>query len=784
MRHGDSIMTPYTFDVSRLRGGHSYGNSLVYCALDAKSDLFEAQNPRAGLRDSMTQAYYLHGWTLAVLTQSGSVFEPTRTTFAPLYQETELSLPDGKVFKRFFVPYENNHLRSAHYVLKFEGASRPGTVRCRIVLPAGASASRAEHLSTDARATELRHAYLAITYPDGFVGALWGSGPLLSMSDPKGVAEDRSERTAEFTWDKEIGDTFAVSFASSPHGNAVAAVIETWEPDAGQPPSHLRRVATLEQHSQRAIDRHLNTARLFTPDRLVNRGVNWAKVNQLKDYQEYRHGAGFSNQPPSDVLVARDTFWFLLSTNYYAQAWSRRILETWFHHGLEPNGKFIEYMLASSNPLFKDDYGLNINDNTPLMLIASHHYYALTGDRGFLDSAYPSLLASANYILDQRRVGANNRHGLVWCTSTEHFVRGLATWRNCFQGGQISGAVTEINSECYRALMALAELALAAGDDPNAQRLTAAAEDLRGSINDHLRSRTQNNPFYLLMINPAGEPVDQVTGDLLFPALCGVADRATSRAIVEELFGTEFWVESPSGAGGIRTVRPDQPGATQRAEPGNYGLTGGVWPNLALWAARAASDARRPDLVLKALRGTLLLADREDFERYNVTPGEFPEYFNGDDLVQRGNSRSTFIHGSYIWAAIEGLMGITPHADGIDVNPVLPDGWGWIALSNVPYRGYPLSILAVAETRTLYTTTRVNSDWKQVMVALAKQEEFELRADGPVFWMVVLGAQAEEILAASDDAAAGRLIHRQTGRPVAEFEIPAKGLIRRPLPVG
>jgi len=185
-------MTPYTFDISRLRRGHSYGNSLVYCTLDAKSDLLEAAQPhRGGLRDSVTQAYYLHGWTLTVLTASGAAFEPAQTTFTPLYQETELRLLDASVFKRFFVPYENNHLRSAHYVLRSQGAARPATVRCRIVLPAGASASRARHPSADARGKPSAHDYLAITYPQGFAGVLWATGPLVSMPDaPRAAFED------------------------------------------------------------------------------------------------------------------------------------------------------------------------------------------------------------------------------------------------------------------------------------------------------------------------------------------------------------------------------------------------------------------------------------------------------------------------------------------------------------------------------------------------------------------------------------------------------------------
>src|SRR2546427_5000997 len=56
-------------------------------------------------------------------------------------------------------------------------------------------------------------------------------------------------------------------------------------------------------------------------------------------------------------------------------------------------------MAASRDPIFKNDYGLNINDNTPLLMMAAPHYYSLTGDKGFLRAVSPSLLKSCDYIL-------------------------------------------------------------------------------------------------------------------------------------------------------------------------------------------------------------------------------------------------------------------------------------------------------------------------------------------------------------------------------------------------
>ena len=57
------------------------------------------------------------------------------------------------------------------------------------------------------------------------------------------------------------------------------------------------------------------------------------------------------------------------------------------------------------------------------------------------------------------------------------------------------------------------------------------------------------------------------------------------------------------------------------------------------------------------------------------------------------------------------------HANGLEVNPVLPKEWGWVAMEAMPYRGGRLSLLAVKASRTIYTTIRIKTKWRQVVVA-------------------------------------------------------------------
>ncbi len=201
-----------------------------------------------------------------------------------------------------------------------------------------------------------------------------------------------------------------------------------------------------------------------------------------------------------------------------------------------------------------------------------------------------------------------------------------------------------------------------------------------------------------------------------------------------------------------------------------------MWPNLALWATKAAAAAGLPELTLKGMRGTFLLSEREDAAHYNVVPGEFPEYFNGDDLRQRGMPLSPFVPGIYLWCGLEGLAGLDPHPSALRVEPEIPRDWDWLAISRLPYRGYPLTLLVAVKEHTIYTTTPVETDWKQIVVPEDWQEKYSFISDSPAFWMVVPKGKGRGVLAASAHATIGTLLDRATCR-VVKVSIPAKGLV-------
>jgi glycogen debranching enzyme len=773
-----SAATVYTTPVALLGSGQSLGNLNTYVTLDRETNVLgDPASVRHGFRESTNQRYYALGWSVAMEASTGAEATPVDTSFYGAHQETSYRVGAAVLRKRFFLPYEIGYSRAGHYLLeRGSGSAGPLVVRSRLLLPPGSSVEQA---------TMKGWKYALIRYPGEGAAILWGSTSAVAF-ESKPLA-DAVEVLTKYEWPE--GEDFSVSFLYSPgqddHASRMLlnAAFDSNQPDAPNTRSSLLRIRHLLTESESAIERYLHTATLLTPDPVINRANAWSKVTQLRLQAQYRWGEGFSNNPPSDTVVGRDSMWYLMGSNYYAQAWSRKLLDLWFAKGLEPNGKFTEYMTASQDPLFTDDYGLNINDITPLLIMAASHYYSLSGDRGFLLQVYPSLLRSAELIQSQRSAGENNHYGLVWCTTRETFVRGLFSWRNAIANYNLSGAVTEVNSEGYEALRTISELAGVMGDSANQAYYKAAAEDLHAAINRSLRPEGSPDAAYYLTINPEGQIVKQDTADELFPVLYGVADKATSSKILDKLFSDRFFVTVPNGAGGFRTISSEEKEYQPRSNPDNYGLLGGVWPNLGLWIGRAAAIRDRPDLALKALHATALITEMPDPREYNVVPGQFPEYFNGDDLKQRGQPLSSFVPGIFIWSSTESFLGLTAHPAGLDVNPVLPDAWGWAAASRIPYHGSSLTLLAVREGKTLYTTAPVNTSWNMVMAPAELQDRYRFEpADEAAGFVLPKAGGGLEAIAVSSAATDVRVIDRLTNREVAHFPLTAGEMMRKALP--
>lgn len=455
-------------------------------------------------------------------------------------------------------------------------------------------------------------------------------------------------------------ETVSVSLAFSPHGEEAVRRIPH------QPVADWQEAT----HFYRELDA---AAHVATPDRRLNEGVHWAKVNTHRVWAHYPTGEAFTNNPGCSVaVVGRDVAWYLHGSDWFLPeagcAMLRKLAELQY-----PDGKILEYYDARDDTVH--DYGLNINDNTPLFLLACAHHAKTTGHAACLESLYPAMRRAADYLLSQR-----DARGLVFCTSTAHAERGICGWRNIIGGRQISGAVTEINAECVAGLRALADCAAHLGNKQEARQYAKEAETLHAAINEHLRNPA--NGLYLLNIAPDGTPITHVTADAVFPVLFDIADEPTAARILDRLAEPDFLTSV-----GLRTM----PSTSLLYSPDQkIGLEGGVWPGMTWWYAMAARKHGRTilaDWLAKSYAYVL-----ENPRANNTVPGQFVEWMDGESHVSRGMRLSPWEPPRYVWAAVEGALGIEPMWGAPRVVPCLPPEWTWAAVRDLLYHGAPLSL--------------------------------------------------------------------------------------------
>jgi len=419
----------------------------------------------------------------------------------------------------------------------------------------------------------------------------------------------------------------------------------------------------------------LERSRILTPSADLNRGVLWAKANMLRVMLRAPTGWCLVNDPArSNNSVGRDTFWFAFGADYVAPDFARESLRAYVQTQ-QRDGKIVEYYDVRTGKT--EDYGLNINDNTPLLVLALWHHFNITGDRAFLEETYSAARRAADYILSQR-----NEAGLVWCSATGTGTLGIVGWRNVIEDYRLSGATTELNSECYAALDTVAHMARTLGRHDESARFARQADALRDAINTRLRD--PKSGLYYLSLDVDGNPRTDVTSDLVFPVMFGAAPEDVAARIVARLSDRAFWTEA-----GIRTVPRDAPNYTPN---GGWGLLGGVWVGATFWYALAAAKYM-PAFMDHALTTSFRNYSR-DPRRNNTVPGQFSEWLHGETLVNEGMMLSPWYPPRYLWAAIEGVAGLSPDGDTVRCWPHLAPDWKWMGVQELLYRGQRITWFA------------------------------------------------------------------------------------------
>jgi Bacterial alpha-L-rhamnosidase 6 hairpin glycosidase domain len=458
---------------------------------------------------------------------------------------------------------------------------------------------------------------------------------------------------------------------------------------------------TADEILQRSVENlkvELRRSRVLTPDSVINQGALWSKVNMRRVMAAYNIGNAFTNDPGKyAIVVVRDCAWFVYGNDHFLPGFSRGLLDC-ITARQYPSGKLPEYIDAVDGTV--EDYGLNINDGTPLYILAVNHHFRSLGDIEWLRTVYPAVARAARYIISQM-----DDRGLVYCSANDERgnVWAIAGWRNIIADYKINGAVTELNAECVAALRAAAHLAENLGNlEEDARAFRDASDRVKSAMDQHLIN--PENGLYYLNIDVEGNARTDVTGDEIFPVVMRACSEETGFGIISRLNGSDFWTDA-----GLRTVSRLDP----RYDPeACSGLLGGVWPGLTWWYAFGAARYH-PSVMVRALRSSFAHYGA-DPKRNNTAPGQFSEWFDGESLENRGMRLSPWEPPRFLWAAVEGVCGLVLQPGVARINPLIPHHWTWVGLRDLPYHGSLLSYFIVREADAgfrIYSTAPVESDW-------------------------------------------------------------------------
>jgi len=673
----------YEYEVSKLRTGANYGNIALFSRADQYSNL-------AGLWCAEDDQFYCGRWVMRY-SIGGQPVLAERTTFRATHQTTTYHLDDIEIQQTYFVPLGVTHLKVAYTLVRLRNFGvQPITVDIRtqiqfpwVMLP---EFSKLPDMTQKNKKVHSRlDGNLIITETVGRPEEVRVVGT--PVMPPQQSAFDARSADLHYLVEVPGREEMEIPFIMTVSGQGLNDALDRYE--------HSTDYNAVLETTNATAERLIEQSDVLVPDPLINRAVKWAKINILREQKLYPNGYGFTNDPPQDILVVRDVAWFSIGSDYITPEFSRGMLRLVQQYGVEETGELTEYLLACETPPSINNYGLNINDDTPLFIFAAHHHLALSGDMDFLKEMYETIKRAADWILAQRRAG------LIWCTSEESNAWGIASWRNMIPEYQISGAVTEINAECYMALRLASRCCEAMGDKELAQDYVDAAIQLKEEINRQLVSEVTG--LYVLNIDNNGNKHHLVTGDLIFPVLFGVADERMRQTILNVLYSPEFWTDY-----GVRTVGRHEPEYDPEFA---MRLQGGIWPNLTAWVAYG-SRLDYPEKMVEAMHNIYRISEvpvPKDFK--NVVPGTFPECLNGENFQSRGMAQSPWMAPTYLWLTIDGLLGVRPGLDMLRIQPHLPEAWQWCAIRNIPYWGDKFSYFVYSGI--LYTDHAVESPYPQ-----------------------------------------------------------------------
>jgi glycogen debranching enzyme len=373
-------------------------------------------------------------------------------------------------------------------------------------------------------------------------------------------------------------------------------------------------------------------------------------------------------------------------------------------------------------------------------VVAAWNHYLVTGDREFLRSAYEA----ARNTLRIRESAVSHTldpvHGLF--TGPAFFNDGVAGYSAAEIGGPESNGSASFDYDGVNSSMHLSTNALYHAAYASAADMARTLGEPRAVVDGYLaRAEAVGTAIATYLWNPRtglyryailadGTPDEHQEGSgLAFAILFGLADRERTRSILANAAETNW---------GMPDVFPAFARYSE-ARPGRHNAM--IWPLVqGLWA-RAAAKAGATGVFAAETRDLAQLANASGGFReiYNASTGEV------DGGWQTGRhwdsaTAQTWSATAYLDMIHSGLFGMSYDQTGLHFAPMLPEGWGDVALTGLRYRGATLTVVirgsgshvrsvavdAMAHDRAAIPTTLVGEHFVEIVLS-----EQGGRAGGP-----------------------------------------------------
>ncbi|NJP91815.1 hypothetical protein HCN51_20525 [Nonomuraea sp. FMUSA5-5] len=325
---------------------------------------------------------------------------------------------------------------------------------------------------------------------------------------------------------------------------------------------------------------------------------------------------------------------------------------------------------------------------------AAYQRYLVTGDASFVEDLLPDLVRQ----YDKWGGQYDEKLGLYWSVPVWDAMEYTASSyesdpANPYHGG--AGYRPTLNAYQYGDARAIAAIARMRGDGALARRFERRAASLKDALHRHLWDPERRFFYHKARadLDPRQRLVSTREQIGFVPWAFGMAGPGTEQAWKQLLDPQGF--AAPYGP---TTAERRSPFFMRDALSGCCRWNGPSWPystSTTLTALANLLNDRDQDVVTAAdyyqvLRGYALTQYKDG--RPYVAEAHHPDeprwIYDG-----RGHSEH-YNHSTFNDLVISGLIGLRPQPDGtVVVNPLVPAGWEYFALENVPYHGHNVTVL-------------------------------------------------------------------------------------------